>query len=167
MVNVPPIRDAKDSERRNRAEAPASNADISTFSGLVGYRLRLATNAMTSDLRVTLEGTGLRPVLVAMLGVVARNPGIIQTALGNALGVQRANLVPLLNELDDRNLIERRPAPNDKRAYALHVTAAGESILEEALARIHDHEGRLLHRLSAGERETLKQLLAKITGDNL
>ena len=83
------------------------------------------------------------------------------------LGVQRANLVPLLNELAERDLIERRPAPNDKRAYALHVTAAGECILEEALACIHDHEERLLHRLSADERETLKRLLAKITGDNL
>ncbi len=158
---------ARAGARRERAEAPASNADISIFAGLVGYRLRLATNAMTSDLRMTLEGTGLRPVLFAMLAVVARNPGIIQTALGNALGVQRANLVPLLNELGDRDLIERRPAPNDKRAYALHVTAAGEHILEEALARIYDHEERLLQRLSAGERETLKRLLAKITGDNL
>jgi DNA-binding MarR family transcriptional regulator len=136
------------------------------FSDLVGYRLRLATNAMTSDLRATLEGTGLRPVLFAMLAVVARNPGIIQTALGNALGVQRANLVPLLNELGERDLIERRPAPNDKRAYALHLTAAGERILEEALARIREHEERLVQRLNARERETLKRLLAKIGGNN-
>jgi DNA-binding MarR family transcriptional regulator len=155
---------ARTGARRQRDEAPDNSADLSIFSGLVGYRLRLATNAMTSDLRVTLEGTGLRPVLFAMLAVVARNPGIIQTALGNALGVQRANLVPLLNELGDRDLIERRPAPNDKRAYALHVTAAGERILVEALARIHDHEERLLERLSARERDSLKRLLGKIAG---
>jgi DNA-binding MarR family transcriptional regulator len=160
-----PARPGSDSARRHRSDVVASTADTSLFSGFIGYRLRLATNAMTSDLRATLEGTSLRPVLFAMLAVVARNPGIIQTALGNSLGVQRANLVPLLNELAERDLIERRPAPNDKRAYALFLTASGERILEEALDRIHEHEERLVARLTARERETLKRLLAKIAGN--
>ena len=164
MTEKSPTPPAKEPIRRPRADASGSEADISMFADLVGFRLRLATNAMTSDLRATLEGTALRPVLFAMLAVVARNPGIIQTALGNALGVQRANLVPLLNELAERDLIERRPAPNDKRAYALHLTAAGDQILEEAMDRIQDHEERLVARLTARERETLKRLLAKIAG---
>ncbi len=137
-------------------------ADISLFADLIGYRLRLATNAMTGDLKATLEGTGLRPVLVAMLAVIARNPGIIQTAVGNALGVQRANLVPLVNEVSERGWVERRPAPNDKRAYALHLTPAGEQLLEEALGRIAEHEKRLFGRLTQRERETMMRLLAKI-----
>jgi DNA-binding MarR family transcriptional regulator len=149
--------------RRARGER-GSAADISLFSDLMGFRLRLATNAMTSDLRSTLEGTGLRPVLVALLAVVARNPGIIQTAVGNALGVQRANLVPLVNELGKRGLIERRAAPNDRRAYALHLTPEGEIVLEDVLHRIHDHEERLFGRLTQRERDTLKRLLAKVTG---
>ena len=140
----------------------AGAADISLFADLIGYRLRLATNAMTSDLKATLEGTGLRPVLVAMLAVIDRNPGIIQTAVGNALGVQRANLVPLVNEVSERGWVERRPAPKDKRAYALYLTPAGEELLEEALSRIADHEKRLFGRLTQRERETLMRLLAKV-----
>lgn len=154
-----------DSARRAKAmRAVAPGADVTLFPDLIGYRLRLATNAMTSDLKATLEGTRLRPVLVAMLAVIARNPGIIQTAVGNALGVQRANLVPLVNEVDERGLVERRPAPNDKRAYALHLTAAGEQLLDEVLRRIAEHEERLFGRLTQRERETLKRLLVKVSG---
>jgi DNA-binding MarR family transcriptional regulator len=145
------------------ARAASVRADLALFSDLIGYRLRLATNAMTSDLKVTLEGTGQRPVLVAMLAVIARSPGIIQTALGNALGVQRANLVPLVNEVEERGWVDRRPAPNDKRAYALHLTADGERSLNEALARIAQHEARVFGRLTQRERETLKRLLGKVS----
>ena len=149
--------------RKKRAN-DTNGADISLISDLIGYRLRLATNAMTSDLKATLDGTRLRPVLVAMLAVIARNPGIIQTAVGNALGVQRANLVPLVNEAGERGWVERQPAPNDRRAYALHLTPAGERLLAEALDRIAEHEARLFGRLTARERETLKRLLGKVSG---
>ena len=69
-----------------------------------------------------------------------------------------------MNELSERDLIERRPAPNDGRAYAVYLTAAGEHIVEETRERIDDHEERVFARLSARQRETLKRLLAKIAG---
>ena len=148
--------------RRKRAAEPMQ-VDSSLLSNLLGYQLRLAMNAVTADLRLALEETSLRPALFAILAIVRGNPGIIQTAAGNALGIQRANFVPLLNELGDRKLVERRAAPQDKRAYALYLTGEGERVLDEALRRIHDHETRFFGRLSASERASLAKILARLS----
>ena len=142
------------------AERPATLLD-----GLVGYALRRAHNRMMADLMPILGSISLRPVLFAMLSVIRANPGIIQMGLGTELGIQRANLVPLINELTSRNLIVRRADPRDRRALTLHLTAEGEALLDEAAALIGKHEKRMLTRLSAAERNKLLELLEKIAAE--
>jgi DNA-binding MarR family transcriptional regulator len=142
------------------AERPASLVD-----GLVGYRLRRAHSRMMADLLPVLTPLALRPVLVAMLSVIRANPGIIQMGLGTELGIQRANLVPLINELTGRKLIERRADPRDRRALTLHLTREGEALLDEAAALIGDHEERMLAKLSTAERNKLLELLGKVAVD--
>ncbi|MDB5721427.1 MAG: MarR family transcriptional regulator [Alphaproteobacteria bacterium] len=148
------------SAARLAAQQPASILD-----SLVGYRLRRASNRMLSDFSATMAPLALRPVLFAMLEVVRGNPGIIQMGLGTELGIQRANLVPLINELAARDLIERRAAPHDRRAMALFLTPAGEVLLEQADAMVREHEERMLAGLTRGERDKLLELLAKIAAD--
>lgn len=135
------------------------------LENLVGYGLRRATNTVTADFMATLGDLGMRPVLFAMLVVVRENPGINQTSLGRSLGIQRANLVPLVNELAGRALVERRTQPRDKRAFALYLTGDGETLLEDAERRVEAHEHRILADLSPAERNTLRDLLARIRGD--
>ena len=141
-------------------ERPASLLD-----GLVGYKLRRAHSRMMTDLLPVLTPLGLRPVLVAMLCVIRANPGIIQMGLGSELGIQRANLVPLINELTSRNLVVRCADPRDRRALTLQLTGEGEALLDEAAALIGDHEERMLARLSSGERNKLLELLEKIAAE--
>lgn len=135
---------------------------LGSLGGLVGYRLRRASGAMDADFLKSMEGTGMRPVLFAMLSVIDANPGISQSTLGRTLGVQRANMVPLANDLVDRGLVERRTAPNDKRAFALYLTDAGRVLLGECLDRARSHENRALGKLTLSDRAQLLDLLAKI-----
>ena len=132
------------------------------LESLVGYRLRRASNAVMADFMAEVGALGLRPALFAMLAVARENPGINQSALGRALGIQRANLVPLIAELAGRGLIERRPAQRDRRAVAIHLTEGGEALLAEAERRVRPHEERMLRHLNREERETLRDLLNRI-----
>jgi DNA-binding MarR family transcriptional regulator len=143
-----------------RAERPAS-----LLEDLVGYALRRANNRMMADLSPVLAPLALRPVLFAMLAAIRANPDIIQMGLGAELGIQRANLVPLINELTSRQLIVRRADPRDRRALTLHLTADGEALLDKAATLIWDHEERMLTKLSAAERNTLLELLEKIAAE--
>jgi DNA-binding MarR family transcriptional regulator len=118
-----------------------------------------------ADFMASVGDLGLRPALVALLAVVRENRGINQTALGRSLGIQRANLVPLVNELTTRDLVRRQPHPRDRRAFALSLTPTGEQLLAEAERRIRAHEERVLAGLTANERQTLRELLNRIRGD--
>lgn len=140
-------------------------AEATPLDGLVGYRLRRASGRMMSDFGSSMAPLALRPVLFAMLCVVRASPGIIQMGLGAELGIQRANLVPLVNELTGRDLIERRPAPNDRRAYALYLTGEGERLLDQAEKMVGEHEERMLAALTRPERAKLLELLAKIAAE--
>ena len=131
----------------------------------IGYRLRQAHNRLMADLAATLEPLGLRRVLFAMLIVIRGNPGIIQMGLGTELGIQRANLVPLINELTARNLVDRRAAPNDRRALTLSLTPAGDALLDDAMVRVRAHEEIAFARLSAADRAKLVELLDRVSAD--
>jgi DNA-binding MarR family transcriptional regulator len=143
----------------------STQAGRSLLDGLVGYRLRRASGVMMADFATAMAPLALRPVLFAMLCVIRSSPGIIQMGLGTELGIQRANLVPLVNELAGRDLIERRPAPRDRRAFALYLTPAGERLLDEAETMVLAHEDRVLKRLSRTERARLLELLEKIAAE--
>jgi DNA-binding MarR family transcriptional regulator len=132
------------------------------LDGLVGYRLRRASTHIVADFSMTMAPLQVRPVLFAVLAIVRAMPGIIQRGLGTELGIQRANLVPLVNELTRRGLMARRADPTDRRALALYLTKAGEHLLDEAAVLVRDHEDRMLIGLSPSDRATLLALLEKI-----
>lgn len=135
---------------------------IGKLSKLVGYHLRRTSTIFALDFRDAVQGTGMRQVLVGILAVVQANPGINQGAVGTLLGIKRANMVSLINELVELGLIERSVLPADRRAFSLATTSAGDAMLETCINMIAPHEARLLAPLSGAERQTLLDLLSRI-----
>lgn len=114
------------------------------------------------DFARALAGTGIRQVLFGILAVVESNPGIKQGEVGHLLGIQRANMVALINELVEAGLVDRRVSADDRRALSLTLSAAGTSMLGQCLDRIRVHEGEMLAGLNAAERAQLMSLLIRI-----
>ena len=135
---------------------------LGVLEGLVGYRLRRASALFGSDFARSMEQTGMRQVPFAVLAVVAANPGINQGAVGKLLGIQRANMVALISDLEARGLLSRKTAVRDRRAFLLSLTAPGRAVLEDCHRQILQHEERLLSGLSQQERAALMRLLGKI-----
>ena len=84
----------------------------------------------------------LNPGRFAALLVIGKNPGISQTALSRAIGIDKSTLTPALDDLARRGLVRRARTATDKRAYRLKLTAAGEDILRDltACAQAHDRD---------------------------
>jgi len=135
---------------------------LGVLEELAGYHLRRASTVFGNDFSRAMGGTGIRQVLFGILSVVAANPGINQGTAGRALGIQRANMVSLINELVELELLERTVPPTDRRAFSLTLTPAGDAMLEKCMRMIALHESRLLAPLSPTERQTLLDLLARI-----
>jgi DNA-binding MarR family transcriptional regulator len=143
---------------------PGGVTRLTMLDSFVGYHLRRASSRFAGGFSDSVGPLGMRQVLFGILTVVHDNPGIRQGAAGEALSIQRANMVSLVNELVDRGLIERRVSEVDRRAFALALTPAGEVLVEQGLERIRANEGDLLRALSPAEREHLISLLSRIEG---
>jgi DNA-binding MarR family transcriptional regulator len=130
---------------------------------LIGYALRRAQGVVYSDLNDALARISLRPLQFTLLLMVAENPGASQSGVCDALGIQKANCVPTMSELERRGLIIRRRSASDARSYELHITNKGKRILERAGEVQSTHEQRLIERIGVDGRDQLLQLLGKLT----
>lgn len=130
---------------------------------LIGYALRRAQGQVYADLNEALARISLRPLQYTLLLMVAENPGASQSSVCEALGIQKANCVPTMSELERRGLIIRRKSAADARSYELHVTNKGKRILQRA-GEVHSlHEQRLIERIGLEGRDQLLRLLGKLT----
>lgn len=104
----------------------------------------------------------LLPAHAGILRILAATPAITQQALASALGTLPSRLVALVDDLESKGLLERRPHESDRRSYALHLTEAGEATLQ-AIGRIaRDHQQTLLAGLSEQEQRQLAALLQRV-----
>ena len=125
-----------------------------------GYALRRAANATAAELSARLAALDLRQSDASMLMLVASNPGATSSALGRALGIERANMVPLLKRLDEAGLIGREAI--DGKSQGLRLTPAGLRRLAEARKIIEAFEAELLARVPAEHRDHLLPALNAI-----
>jgi len=130
---------------------------------LIGYALRRAQGVVYADLNDSLARISLRPLQFTLLLMVAGNPGSSQSSVCEALGMQKANCVPTMSELERRGYIIRRRSANDARSYELHITNKGKRILQRAGEVQSLHEQRLIERIGVDGREQLLRLLGKLT----
>jgi DNA-binding MarR family transcriptional regulator len=101
------------------------------------------------------SGLNLAPAHAGILRILGRTPAITQQALADALGMVASRLVALIDELEERGWAERRENEEDRRRYALHLTAKGRST-PEAIGRVaREHQQALLKSLSNDEQQLL------------
>jgi DNA-binding MarR family transcriptional regulator len=101
----------------------------------------------------------IRPSQLAVLLLVRHNPGLTQAAVSRVLDITKTNLVPLLDGLEKRGLLERRKAKGDRRAFALHLTRKGETYAAKMEVRHNKMEVLLRKRLGEKTSDELLRLL--------
>ena len=104
----------------------------------------------------------IHPPLFRVLNVVDAAEGQSQHTIGEAIQVPPSRMVAIVDELEDRGLIERRPHPGDRRVRALFLTPEGRKVLNRGRKIAMAHEERLTEGLSKKESEELISLLRKL-----
>jgi DNA-binding MarR family transcriptional regulator len=111
-----------------------------------------------------LDEFGLRPRHHIALTLLRDLGETGQADLAAALRIDRTNLVGLLNELEERGLIERRRSPQDRRRHTVTLTAKGRRQLAKAEFAMLAIESEVLARLDVDERHQLHDLLLRAVG---
>ncbi|MGI9333662.1 MAG: MarR family winged helix-turn-helix transcriptional regulator, partial [Gammaproteobacteria bacterium] len=94
--------------------------------------------------------------------MIESNPGISQSALARALGIERSTMVGVLDELEARQLAERCVSHHDRRSYTLALTCDGSALLKTLKSKVRRHEKRIGSGLDSAQRTALIELLRRI-----
>ena len=139
---------------------PGLSVKFGVLPGLLGYRLRLAQQAVFRDFAASVPE--LSPGRVGILLLLEANPGLAQGRLAQAVSLDRSTMVGIVDMLEGRGLIERRRG-EDRRTNGLWLTDEGRALVARLKRRIQQHERRVAARLSAVERAQLLALLEKLS----
>lgn len=132
---------------RGRRRKAGRDVNLGALDGHLGYYIRRAQVWVFQDFIRTLAPMNIRPAQYSVLLVIGSNPGLSQSDLAEALAIERARLVHLLDKLEKRGLTERQASPTDRRSHALHLTAEGQKVLKQLKALAARHEAHLVKTL--------------------
>jgi DNA-binding MarR family transcriptional regulator len=130
----------KEGQIRNGAVGAIAYGPLGERSG---YWLRRAQIAVFQDFFRTFRPFDIRPAQYSVLTIIEQNPGLTQTQVAEALGIQKANFVAMIKELEARGLARRKPGKRDKRSYGLFLTEAGLRLMTDMHAASAAHEARV------------------------
>jgi DNA-binding MarR family transcriptional regulator len=139
-----------------------NGVELGMLKSLLGYHLRRAQVAVFQHFAEAMGEADITPGQFGVLAVVAGNPGLSQTQLGNALGIDRSTVVAVIDRLEGRGLVLRAPAPNDRRSHALHLSEEGAQLLRRLEEMVRAHERHISRGLSAEDQRQLLRLLDRV-----
>lgn len=133
--------------------------------GDLGWHLATILRAYQSRFEEATDGMpeGIRGYQV-LSTVVHRNPPN-QQALGAHLAIDRTVLTYLLDNLVAAGVVERVPAPSDRRARKIEPTQKGREILAHYEQRVADAEAALLDGLPTHTAHLFREQTADLAGE--
>jgi DNA-binding MarR family transcriptional regulator len=149
-------------ERMARARATATTSDPTAGLAFLLSQVGAHTAGRFAE---RLAPLGLAPAHAGILRVIAEADSLSQQALGEKLRVFPSRLVGLLDELEQRGLVERRDNPADRRSYALHLTKAGREALDQISRIVREHQNALCAALDPSEQAQLTEFLRRIADE--
>ncbi|WEB38725.1 MULTISPECIES: MarR family transcriptional regulator [Streptomyces] len=109
--------------------------------------------ALVDAERPVLDAHGLTMWAYSVLLRLDDTPIRTQAALADAIRADRTRIIPVLDDLESRGLIHRRPDPGDRRVRLVSLTPEGRRLRDAVQGDIQRGEEELLTRLPAADRE--------------
>jgi DNA-binding MarR family transcriptional regulator len=128
----------------------------------VGFMLSTLGYAVSRRFHRVLAPLELEPSEFAVLRAVGFSEGQSQHALADWLHISPSRMVAIVDQLEARTLLERRPQPGDRRVRTLHLTPEGRKLLAQAFRLAKQLEQRISEPLSDKERAQLLDLLERV-----
>ncbi|WP_417812272.1 MarR family winged helix-turn-helix transcriptional regulator [Thalassospira alkalitolerans] len=97
---------------------------------------------------------------------IAKTPGVTAQYIAAATGQDKGRITRLIKELEDKNLIERRPHPEDRRSQTLHLTREGDALVDNFKTVETKVRTRMAGNLSQSQIQDFNRV-ASLMADNL
>jgi DNA-binding MarR family transcriptional regulator len=131
-----------------------------------GYLFRRMQQIAVSIFMEECKAFDLTPVQYAALIAIHTHPGIDATRLSAVIAFDRSTLGSVIERLQAKDFVERKPAPEDKRIKLLYLTKPGVAILREIIPAVERAQARMLEPLKPADRKTLMGLMSQLVDLN-
>jgi DNA-binding MarR family transcriptional regulator len=129
----------------------------------VAFLLSSLGYAISRRFHEVLRPLELEPGEFALLRAVSASDGEAQNALAERLRISPSWMVAIVDDLERRGLLERRPHARDRRVRNLHLTPAGKKLLRQAEKQAQQFDLQVAEQLDEAEREQLLDLLDRVS----
>ncbi len=128
---------------------------------LAALMVPLGRSLMRAELPL-LEAHGVSMWAYAVLTALRDNEASSQASLADTIGADRTRIIAVLDDLQERKLINRQPDPSDRRSNLLSLTAAGRKTVTAAQKAIQEHEKRILAGVPSTDRDAFLRVLTHL-----
>lgn len=135
-----------------------------TIHDMPGHLIRRLHQISTSVFQRSMKEADLdlSPVQFAALDALSRAACVDQATLAGRIACDRATIGSVVDRLELRGLVTRRPSKSDRRAREVGLTQAGAQLLEVAWPVVAALQDDILSGLSPDERRVFLELSARI-----
>ena len=131
-----------------------------------GYLFRRMQQIAVAIFMEECRSFDLTPVQYAALIAIHTHPGIDATRLSAVIAFDRSTLGSVIERLETKKLIERKPSPDDKRVKLLYLTKSGATLLRDITSSVERAQARMLQPLKPADRRALMALLEQLVDLN-
>ena len=131
-----------------------------------GYLFRRMQQIAVAIFMEECRSFDLTPVQYAALIAIHTHPGIDATRLSAVIAFDRSTLGNVIERLETKKLIERKPSPDDKRVKLLYLTKPGATLLRDITSSVDRAQARMLQPLKPADRKALMALLEQLVDLN-
>lgn len=136
---------------------------VRAHDDVLGYLLKHAYRALEQRTEAALAGLGLTVRDLGVLRVIAGGEAESQQEASAVLGIDPTSMVALLDALEHRGIVTRRPSERDRRRNIVELTGQGRDVFRQAEDRYAKAEKMFTSSLgdagAAGLRRALRSVL--------
>src|SRR5579871_1754846 len=135
--------------RRTSSPMPSKPITMDAVYTAPGYLFRRMQQIAVAIFVEECRTFDLTPVQYAALVAIHTHPGIDATRLSAVIAFDRSTLGNVIERLETKKLIERKPSPEDKRVKLLHITRPGATLLRDIAPSVDHAQARMLQPLKS------------------
>lgn len=125
----------------------------------LGYRIRIIERLLNKEFT---RNVGMTTVQYSVFSLVATNEGLSQIAIGEALSMDRASTMAIIDKLEAAGLLERKKSIHDRRVHALQLTEKGRKQFVVVNNKVAKYDLMFSSKLSQEEMEIFNSCLKKL-----
>ena len=151
---------------RNSKNNKSSTLTMDAVYTKPGYLFRRMQQIAVAIFVEECKAYDLTPVQYAALVAIHTHPGIDATRLSAVIAFDRSTLGNVIERLEAKRYVERRPAREDRRVKLLYLTRSGATLLRNIMPSVDRAQARMLQPLKAADRKTLMALMSRLVDLN-